>query len=91
LTSDGKTLILRAVNSYSGDQPLRISISNGSAKGTTYTLWLLSGMNLNDDNTPSNPTAISPISQQVPIANGTTSLSMTIPKYTFAIAVIDLN
>jgi hypothetical protein len=91
LTSDGKTLILRAVNSYSGDQPLSISISNGSAKGTTYTLWLLSGMNLNDDNTPSNPTAISPISQQVPIATGATSLSMTLPKYTFAIAVLDLN
>jgi hypothetical protein len=91
LTSDGKTLILRAVNSYSGNQPLSISISNGSAKGTTYTLWLLSGMNLNDDNTPSNPTAISPISQQVPIANGATSLSMTLPKYTFAVAVIELN
>lgn len=91
VTKDGKTLILRAVNSYSGDQPFSVSFPNVQASGPSYTLWTLSGSDLNGDNTPSNPTSISPVSQEVPIAAGSSSLSATLPMYTFAVMVINLN
>ena len=90
-TADGKSLVLRAVNPLGGEQPFAVTLAGGAlAAGPTYTLWTLSGDEDDADNTPSNPTKISPQQAQVPIAAGAASISATLPARTFAVMVITL-
>jgi hypothetical protein len=86
-TADGSTLVFRAV---SGDasQPLNVNFgAAGKAAGPNFTLWTLTGPP-GGDNTPGNPTAIAPVSQQVPIAAGATSITYTLGPHTFAVMVV---
>ena len=89
-TADGKTLVIRVVNTIANATPLTVSLTGGmAAAGPSYTLWTLSG-DPNADNTPSNPTAISPVSSQQAITAGATSIPLNLPAHAFVIAVVTL-
>lgn len=93
-TADGKQLVLRAVNKLKGAQPFTVTLGGGAAAaGPSYTLWLLGDGEKfvsTDDNTPGDPTRISPQSSTVPITAGATSLTATLPPLSFAVMVIAL-
>ena len=91
-TADGKTLVLRAVNYAAGVQPFQVMLTGGvQAAGPSYTLWTLGGLDrLGADNTPSNPTSISPQSSEVPVAQGATVISASVPEHTFVVMSISL-
>jgi alpha-L-arabinofuranosidase len=91
MVSNSKNLVFRAVNSAASSQDIIITLGSGSLAGPTYTLWTLSGPDNQAVNTPGNPTAISPVQQQVPITNGATMINATLPPYTFAIMELTMN
>ena len=90
-TADGKKLVLRAVNAAAGEQPLVVSLAGVSAVGPTFQQMLLgNGAPASADNTPANPTAVSPVITAVPIDAGATSISLVLPGRTFAVLVVEV-
>jgi hypothetical protein len=87
-SADGKTLVLRTVTAQF-PQPLQVSLRGVVVAGPTFTLHTLTGFP-SDENTPSEPTKVAPVRQTVPVSNGATELTMSLPAYTFAIAVVPL-
>jgi hypothetical protein len=88
-TADGKTLVLRVVSS-AAQQPVTALLTGGlAAAGPSMTLWTLTGKPA-QDNTPSAPTAVAPVSATVPLAAGATNITVTLAPNTFAVLVVPL-
>jgi hypothetical protein len=88
LTADGKTMVLRVVTG-AALQPVILTWTGGAAAGPSVTQWLLTGQP-GQDNTPSNPTAISPQQSTIPIAAGATSITATLQPNSFYIMSVPL-
>ena len=83
-------LVLRAVNH--GQAPLALTIGmegDGllSSMGTTADVTTLSGADLQGDNSPSHVDAIAPKSSTAALADGGKTLSLTLPGFSFTVAV----
>ena len=85
-TADGKSLFLRAVNTYQGSWPVNVTLAGAAASGDA-TVWTLGGGAFlkSDDNTPSAPKRISPLQSTLPLAAGATSLAFTMEMNSFVI------
>lgn len=91
-TADGRTLVLRAVNSGAADAPFTVSLRGVTAAGPSATVWTLGGsaFSLGDDNTPADPTKIAPVQSALPLAAGATSLAYTLEPRSFVVFVVAL-
>jgi len=92
----GGSLVLRAVNK--GQAPLSLTVAmeagaclhvSGSGCGATEaTVSTLSGTDLKGDNSPKDVDAIAPKASKVAVGAGGKSLSLTLPGYSFTVAVV---
>ena len=91
-SADGKSLLLRAVNTYGGSWPFNVTLTGVAASGTDATVWTLGGEAFvkSDDNTPAEPTKVSPIRTSMPLAAGATSLSYTMEMNQFVNIIVPL-
>lgn len=88
LSADAHTLYLRAVNTQGSALNVTISFPGAPISSIAGQLWTLGGPDPSADNTPANPSAISPVQAPLPLQAGATSLLLTLPPYTFAIAAV---
>jgi hypothetical protein len=86
---DGKSLFLRAVNTYGGAWPFNVTLAGVAVSGDA-TVWTLGGAAFlkSDDNTPSAPTRIAPVQSTLTLAAGATSLAFTMEMNSFVIIVL---
>ena len=92
-TADGKTLVLRVVNSGAGALPLQVALAGPAVvAGPSFTLWTLGGQGASRaaDNTPSKLDSVAPVRAELPIAAGALGLNITLQPTQFAIMVIPL-
>ena len=80
LSDDKQTLAVRYVNHNPSDQQVTVSLQ-GFNPASQVTVLQITG-NLNDANSPGNPTQISPTSQTVPVPQG---MTFTVPGYSFTV------
>lgn len=96
-TADGKTLVLRVVNSGGGALPVQVALAGSgaaaAAAGPSFTLWTLGGQGLSRsaDNFPAKVDNVAPVRADVPIAAGARALNVTLEATQFAILVIPLH
>jgi hypothetical protein len=91
-SADGKTLVLRAVNTYGGAWPFNVTLTGMAAAGSDVTVWTLGGAKNkhSDDNTPANPTFVAPVQTAMPIAAGATAISYAMEANMFVILQVPL-
>ena len=90
LTGGGKTLVVRAVNAANVSVPLSFDLAAGASfSGADGAGWSLTGPSGAADNTPGDPTAISPVSAPVPVAAGT-HWAGSLPAFTVWVASFTL-
>ena len=87
----GKTLVVRAVNAANVSAPLSFDLAGGASfSGADGAGWSLTGPSATADNTPAEPTAISPVSAPVPVAAGT-HFAGSLPAFTVWVASFTLS
>jgi hypothetical protein len=91
-TANGSTLVLRAVNQAATPVDLNVTLVGGKgAAGPSYALTTLGGIDdAGAENTPGNPTGISPVKVQRPLAAGSAQITLTLPQHSFVVAVVGL-
>lgn len=91
-TADGKTLVLRAVNTYPGPWPFSVALTGMAAAGKDATVWTLGGKGFlhQQDNTPADPTLISPVQAAMPVPAGATNISFAMEANMFVVLLVPL-
>jgi hypothetical protein len=91
-TADGKTLVLRAVNTYPGAWPFNAQLKGLAAAGPSATVWTLGGSGFmhTEDNTPSQPAKISPVQTTMPVPAGATNISFVMEENMFVVIKVAL-
>merc|ERR1740117_1566642 len=90
----GESIVLRAVNK--GQAPLSLTVgmeagaclSGSECSVAEATVSTLSGADLKGDNSPADVDAIAPKGSKVAVGAGGKSLSLTLPGYSFTVAVM---
>ena len=70
LTADKSQLVVRVANTYMSNATININVA-GLSVGSDVTVWSLSSVDTDVDNTPAQPTAISPVQTTITWSTGT--------------------
>ena len=91
-TADGKTLVLRVVNSGDGALPVQVALGGAAVAGPSFAVWTLGGQGLSRaaDNYPAKVDNVAPVRADVPIAAGARGLNVTLEATQYAVLVIPL-
>ncbi len=91
-TADGKTLVLRAVNTYPGTWPFSVALAGMAAAGRDATVWTLGGVGFlhSQDNTPAAPDFIAPVQSAMPVPAGATNISFSMEENMFVVLQVPL-
>jgi len=91
-SADGKTLVLRAVNTYPAAWPFNATLKGMAAAGADAAVWTLGGSGFahTDDNTPADPARVAPSQTSMAVPAGATSIAWVMEANSFVVIQVAL-